>query len=179
MAVNRIHILGATGSGTTTLAQALEREHGYKWLCTDHAFWSPTHIPFVSPRPREERIPLIAAALEENPKWALAGSLCGWGDVFIPKFELVVYLYTPAEIRKERIKKREYERYGERIREGGDMFDIHVDFVEWAMTYDTAGLDTRSAKLHESWLAQLPCPIVRLDGTRTSAQHLAELRRHL
>ena len=179
MAVNRIHILGASGSGTTTLAQALEREHGYKWLCTDHAFWLPTHIPFVSPRPHSERIPLLAATLEENPKWALAGSLCGWGDVFIPQFELVIYIYTPAEIRLERLKRREFELHGKRVREGGDMFDIHTDFVKWAMSYDTADASSRSAKLHENWLAQLACPIVRLDGTHTSQQHFIQLQEFL
>ena len=33
-----IHIVGASGSGTSTLGQALERNHGYKWLDTDGAF---------------------------------------------------------------------------------------------------------------------------------------------
>jgi len=45
---------------------------------------------------------------------------CGWGDVFIPKFDLVVFVDTPTDIRIERLQKREYERFGSRIREGGD-----------------------------------------------------------
>jgi len=77
MGVNVIHILGASGSGTTTLGQALEQKHGYKWLDTDHFFWFPTEPPFIASRPREERIPLMAASIEDNPKCVISGSLCG------------------------------------------------------------------------------------------------------
>jgi len=67
-------------------------------------------IIFTNPRPREERIPLISASIEENMKCVISGSLCGWGDVFIQYFDLVVFISTPTNIRKERLKKREYER---------------------------------------------------------------------
>lgn len=38
MKYNIIHIVGASGAGTTTLGRALEREYGYKWLDTDGYF---------------------------------------------------------------------------------------------------------------------------------------------
>ena len=42
MKYNIIHIVGASGAGTTTLGQALEREYAYKWLDTDGYFWEQT-----------------------------------------------------------------------------------------------------------------------------------------
>ena len=30
--ISIIHIVGASGAGTSTLGQALEREYGYKWM---------------------------------------------------------------------------------------------------------------------------------------------------
>jgi hypothetical protein len=111
----------------------------------------------------------------------ICGSLCGWGDVFIPTFDLVVFLYTPADIRIDRLERREYERFGNRICEGGDMYEEHARFIEWSKTYDTndenLGLidwsktygtnnpPERSLSLHEEWLKLLPCPLLRLDGT--------------
>ena len=175
MSVNVIHILGASGCGTSTLGQALERQHGYKWLDTDHFFWFQTHLPFTSKRHHEERIPLMAASIEENPKCVISGSLCGWGDVFIPKFDIVVFIYTPADIRMERLRKREHERHGDRILKGGDMYGTHLDFLEWAMAYDAGGNGMRSLKMHEEWLKSLDCPIIRLDGTDTCEQHLMNL----
>lgn len=179
MGVNVIHILGASGSGTTTLGQALEQEYGYKWLDTDYYFWFPTNPSFTKSRPREERIPLMSASIEENPKCVISGSLCGWGDVFIPKFGLVIYVYTPAEIRKERLEKREYERFGERIRKGGDMYDDHIKFIEWAMLYDTADVNIRSAKAHEEWLKQITCPVIKLNGTNTCEYNLSQIDKYL
>ena len=42
MAKNLIHIFGASGSGTTTLAEKISRELGYFHLDTDDYFWLPT-----------------------------------------------------------------------------------------------------------------------------------------
>lgn len=41
MAKNLIHIFGASGSGTTTLAEKISRELGYFHLDTDDYFWLP------------------------------------------------------------------------------------------------------------------------------------------
>jgi adenylate kinase family enzyme len=171
---NIIHIVGASGAGTSTLGQALEREYGYKWLDTDGYFWQQTDPPFVKSLPHEERVKLMSAAVEKHPKCVISGSLCGWGDVFIPRFDLVVFIDTPTDIRIERLEKREAERFGERIRAGGDMYDNHIDFIEWAKGYD-ASSDGRCRKVHEEWLKNITCSILRLDGTKTVNELLEQI----
>jgi hypothetical protein len=163
---NIILIVGASGTGTTTLGQALEREYNYKWLDTDDYFWQPTDPPFVQSRPREERVALLEADIQKHPKCVISGSLGVWGDVFIPRFDLVVFVNTPTDVRVERLKKREYQRFGERIRPGGDMYESNAEFIEWAKTYDTNSPPQRCRQLHEEWFKLLPCPLLRLDGTR-------------
>ncbi|MFO7637220.1 MAG: AAA family ATPase [Clostridia bacterium] len=170
-----IHIVGASGAGTTTLAQALEKEYGYTWLDTDGYFWEPTDPPFVRSLPHEERVKRISAAIEEHPKCVISGSLCGWGDVLIPRFDLVVFVDTPTEVRIQRLEKRENGRFGERIRPGGDMYDNHIEFIEWAKTYDTAGIDQRSRALHEEWIKLLSCPLLRVDGTNPINELLKQI----
>jgi adenylate kinase family enzyme/GNAT superfamily N-acetyltransferase len=162
-----IHIVGASGAGTTTLGQALEKVYGYTWLDTDGYFWEQTDPPFARSLPHEERVKRLSAAIEEHPKCVISGSLCGWGDVFISLFDLVVFVDTPTDVRIERLQKREYERFGKRIRAGGDMHDNHREFIEWAKTYDTAGADQRSRALHEEWFKRLSCPLLRVDGTKS------------
>ena len=162
-----IHIVGASGAGTTTLGQALERDFGYKWLDTDGFFWMPTDPPFVKSHPHEQRVKLLNAAMEEHRKCVISGSLCGWGDVFIPRFDLVIFVDTPENVRVRRLKKREFERFGDRIRSGGDMYENHIDFIEWARSYDTNNPPERCRKLHEQWFEKLSCPLLRVDGTRS------------
>jgi adenylate kinase family enzyme len=82
--IDRLHILGASGSGTTTLGMALSAHFGYTQLDTDDYFWEPTDPPFQRPRDRDARQTLLAAALDVHPRWVLSGSLCGLGGHLHP-----------------------------------------------------------------------------------------------
>ncbi len=175
MKYNIIHIVGASGAGTSTLGKALELEYGYKWLDTDEYFWQPTDPPFTKSRPCEERITLLTTELQKYPKCVISGSLVGWGDDFIPQFDLVIFVDTSTGIRIERLQKREYERFGKRIREGGDMVEEHTKFIEWAKTYDINNPPERCRKLHEEWFAKLLCPLLRVDGTKQVDELLKQI----
>jgi hypothetical protein len=113
--------------------------------------------------------------LTAHDAWVLSGSLCGWGDVAIPLFELVVFLWVPQKIRLERLRQREHERYGERVMQGGDMYTQSQAFLAWAASYDDGGMDSRSKRLHEQWLGTLPCPIVCFEGEYRIEEQLAVL----
>ncbi|MCL1912448.1 MAG: shikimate kinase [Eubacteriaceae bacterium] len=133
---NIIHIVGASGSGTSTLGQVLEREYDYKHPDTDRYFWEQTDPPFVKSLPHEKRVKKMSAAIQEHPQCVISGSLCGWwGDFFIPQFDLVVFIDTPMGARIERLEKREAKRFGARICKGGDMYEDHIEFIERGILY--------------------------------------------
>jgi hypothetical protein len=164
----RIHIFGASGSGTTALAEAIAATHGHRHLDTDDFFWLPTEPPYRETRPREVRLALLRRALADAP-WVLSGSLCGWGDPLIPEFDLVVFLLVPTEIRLARLRAREVQRYG------GSLHRAHAEFLDWAARYDVGGLDMRSRALHEAWLSALPGATLRLEGERSLGEQLAAI----
>lgn len=173
---SRVHIVGASGSGTTTLGAAIAARFGHRHLDTDDFFWERTDPPYRVQRPREERLASLSRALGESPTWVLSGSLCGWGDPLIPEFELVVFLVVSTEVRLARLLAREVSRYGkDAIAPGGKLHGAHVAFLEWAGRYDAGGLEMRSRALHEAWLAALPCRVMRLEGTRSSDEQLAAI----
>ncbi len=170
----RIHILGASGCGTTTLGVALATRLGAAHVDTDDYFWEPTDPPYSAPRPRAERQAKLARDLELHTAWVLSGSLCGWGDVFIPRFEHVVFLRVPTEIRLARLRERELERFGAAaLASGGSMDENHREFLEWAAAYDDGDLTMRSLARHREWLGLLPCPVLRLEGV-LATQELVE-----
>jgi adenylate kinase family enzyme len=174
--IDRLHILGASGAGTTALGRALSARFGYTPLDTDDYFWEPTDPPFQRPRDRDVRRTLLAAALDAHPRWVLSGSLCGWGDLFIPRFDLVVFLWVPTEIRLARLRERERQRFGTAaLAPGGAMHNAHVAFMTWAAAYDEGGEDMRSRQRHEQWLAVLPCPCLRLEGPLAIEEQLTRL----
>ncbi len=55
----KIHITGASGSGTTTLGRALAHLANVDHFDTDDYFWEPSDPPFSRPRLRDERIRLL------------------------------------------------------------------------------------------------------------------------
>jgi adenylate kinase family enzyme len=164
--VNTIHILGASGSGTSTLGKEIEKKLNYIHLDVDDYFWLQTDPPFIEKREKEERIKLLMNDIVNTKRCVITGSLCGWGDVFIPFFDLIIEIETPTEVRIKRIEKREYKRFGNRILKGGDMYENHKNFIEWAKGYDTADINMRSKALHELWLKDIQCKKLVVDGTK-------------
>jgi len=174
-----IHITGASGAGTTTLAKAICRKFGHAHLDSDDYFWEQTDPPFVKTRPAEARQELLKKAMDACDSSVISGSLTGWGDIFIPVFQLVIYIHAPVDIRLARLQERELQRFENRILPGGDMANTHQQFLLWASQYDEGGLDMRSAGHHAAWLKKISCPIVRLNGTLPTDDNIALLEKLL
>jgi cytidylate kinase len=47
----RIHVFGASGSGTTSLTTALAAKHDHRHFDTDEFYWFPTDPPYQHKRP--------------------------------------------------------------------------------------------------------------------------------
>lgn len=171
--MTRIHIFGASGSGTTTLGKALADTLQCRHYDTDTYFWMPTDPPFQAVRECKARQALLRHDLAQCDSWVLSGSLCGWGDFAIPMFSLVVFLWLPSAIRMQRLEKREVQRYGHSIEDPHDpRYATHRAFLDWAAEYDAGGLDMRSRARHEEWMKGLPCKVVRLEQSRTVQDNL-------
>jgi adenylate kinase family enzyme len=173
--VHRIHILGASGSGTTMSGRVLAEHLHFPHFDTDDYFWQPTDLPFTQQRERTARQQLLMDDITAQDSWVLSGSLCGWGDVAIPLFELVVFLWVPQDVRMERLRRRELARFGARILPGGDMYEQSQAFLAWAASYNERGFDTWSRRRHDQWLRTLPCPILCFEGEYSIEEHLAVL----
>jgi len=159
---NRIHVFGASGSGTTTIAKVICEKLGYQHFDTDYYYWRQTEMPFTETRPIEERLQLMKVDLTSHDKWVLSGSLDGWGNPLIPLFELVVFVYVPQDVRVERIIQREHERYGKEVLPGGNRYESAKEFIEWAKGYDSGLLTGRSLPRHEKWMTGISCKIIKI-----------------
>ena len=177
---HRVHVVGASGSGTSTLGRTLAEQLQWKFFDTDEFYWMPSEPPFQSKRAIPERIALLEAELPRHDSWVLSGSLAGWGDSLARYFTDIVFLTLDPVVRLERLTAREASRYGvSRLAPGGDMHEAHAAFMAWAALYDESGHSQRSRSLHETWLRQMPpdVRIHRLDSNVTPAA-LATACRH-
>lgn len=159
----RIHVFGASGSGTTTLGRKIAERLDVRFFDSDDYFWQPSEPPFTVQRSREERSALLLRDVNSASEWVLSGSMIGWGDTLVSEFTLAVYLRVDPELRMRRLLARERERYGVRVEFGGDMHEQSKTFIEWARRYDTAGFEQRSHTLHQFWMKSLPCKVLRIE----------------
>jgi adenylate kinase family enzyme len=172
----RIHIMGASGAGTTTLGRALAARLPHVHLDSDDYFWKQK---FSKQTPIADRLSRLRSDMELQEPWILSGAVCGWGDRLRDTFDLVIFLWIPGQLRLERLRAREYERYGEESLPGGRKYGDVETFMEWAALYDTAGPEVRSRTLHEEWMAALKCNVLRLEGDITVDDRVAAVLEYM
>lgn len=176
---NVIHIFGASGSGTTTLGKKICEALGYYLMDTDDYFWVPTDPKFILKRSCDERIELMTKDIHKFDNVIISGSLADWGDVLIPYFTLAIRIEIEPEIRISRLIQREKERFGSRIEPGGDMYQQHIEFIEWAKSYDTGGMNIRSKAKHDEWQKLLKCELIHLNGADTVESNFERIKEFL
>ena len=176
MKSRRIHLTGASGSGVTTLGRALADGLALPHHDSDDYFWLPTAPPYQTVRPAADRLRLMHEMFVPRLDWVLSGSVTGWGEELTPLFNLVVFVTTPRELRLQRLRAREAARFGaDAVAPGGWRHEEAESFVEWASHYEASDREGRNLAKHEAWLASLPCPVGRVDGSRPIAELFEQL----
>lgn len=168
----RIHLLGPSGSGTTTLGSLIAQTLMIRHLDADSIFWLPTDPPFTHKRGYEERKQALASSLDEQDVWVLSGSVLGWGDFVRERADLLIYKYVEPETRISRLRAREARRHGPRIEAGGDMEVAHREFIAWALSYESGGMDQRSRLSELTWLEACREKVLVLEGQRSPREEL-------
>lgn len=170
----RLNVIGASGTGKSTLAKALSLRLGVPLFESDDYYHLPSDPPYSRQRPVEERLKLIKRDLGGNSSWVLSGCVAGWGADPGIAYSLVVFLYLPPPLRLERLRSREQARFGARIQPGGDMHAAHLEFMDWTAGYDSGasgGGNTLTA--HRAFLGGLSCPVIKLETPMTPEEQLA------
>ena len=171
----RVLVMGASGSGTTTLARALASEWAVPHADADDYFWVPTDPPYVDRRPEADRLRLMQEVFVPRDAWVLSGSVMDWGEPLLDHVDAVVFCSLASDVRLERLRAREAVRYGTAVDPGGERAEAFAEFLAWASGYDEPGFGGRSRVAHEAWLADLACPVVRVDTARPVDELLAAL----
>jgi adenylate kinase family enzyme len=172
----RVHIMGASGAGVTTLGRALADALAVSHHDVDDYYWLPTNPPYRQKRTVDDRLRLMREIFLDREGWILSGSLDGWGASVVPLFDAVVFVCAPTEVRLRRLREREARHFGDdAVSPGGWQHQTMEEFIEWASHYDDGSREGRNLMRHQAWLATLTCPHMRLDGTRPIPDLVSEV----
>ena len=158
-----IMIIGPSGSGKTTLGKIVAQKLGYPYFDVDDYIWKQnTDSPYTQMYTRDEKISRLSNDIAPYEHFVMAGSMSSFHYAFDEMFEMMVLLYVSPDIRIERVHKRAIERFGERVLEGGDMYEAHMRFLNDNRRYEEDG--SPNMREQKEWMENMSCVKIELDG---------------
>ena len=171
-----IMIIGPAASGKTTLGRRTAELLDFPYFDVDDFIWRfDTPEPYTVMYSREEKISRLKAAIAPYEHFVMAGSMSSFHQAFDDCFSMMVFLYVDPDIRVQRANQRAIQRFGERVLEGGDMYESNQDFLRKIRLYETDGSPNLTEQ--KAWMKSLSCKKLELDGTEPiekNAQIIAE-----
>ena len=90
-----------------------------------------------------------------------------YGSRLIDSLDHIILVEVPKQIRSQRVRDRSYQKFGDRIRPGGDLYDQESRW--FSLT------DSRPDTYVTDWLETVDCPVIRIDGTLPVEQNVDDL----
>jgi adenylate kinase family enzyme len=107
--MQRIMIIGSSGSGKTVLSQLLNKRFNLPLYHLDLFFWRPNWVP----TPDEEWKAFIKNLVKED-KWILDGNFTSTLDLRIQHADTIIFIDLPRVLRLYRVVKRRLMKNRER-----------------------------------------------------------------
>lgn len=168
-----IVLCGLNGAGKSTLGRALAEKLRFHFIDIEDLYFPKTDPSYLysDPRSTEEVTALLRQELAQHPQFILAAVRANYDPALYACFKCAVYLEVPKALRLQRVRARSYEKFGERMRPGGDLYEEEEAFFRFC--------EHREETLVTEWLERLPCPVLRCDGTRPVEETAALLASQL
>lgn len=151
---------GLNGCGKSTLGRALAQKIGFHFIDNEELFFTRNAAdePYQNPRSRAEVEKLLMEEVRKHGDFVLAAVREDYGKEILPLYRYAVLMEVPKEIRMERIRNRSFQKFGSRMRAGGELYEQEEAFFRTAAS--------RPEDYAAAWTRTLDCPVLSVDGTR-------------
>lgn len=160
-----IIVCGLNGAGKSTLGKALARKLGYHFIDNEDLYFPKTNPNYLyaAPRSREEVEKLLFREIQAHENFVFASVKGDYRGIY-PFIKYAVLIHAPKDIRMQRIRNRSFQKFGERMLPGGDLYEQEERFFEL--------VGSRPENMVEEWLQSLKCPCICVDGTKTIEENV-------
>lgn len=163
---HRILICGENGAGKSTLGADIAQRLGCPFLDIEDYFF-PSKNDYSAQRESGTALQALALDMSRHDSWVLAARKAAYGPEMEGRFTAAVFLQVPKELGLGRVKQRSYQKFGERVLRGGDLYEREKEFFNM--------VEARSEQDILDWLDTLSVPVITLDGTRLVGENAQKL----
>ncbi len=155
-----IVICGLNGTGKSTLGKALAEKLHFHFIDIENLYFPKTNPNYIyaSPRTREDVAERLLCEIRTYKNFILASVKGDYGEELYSFFQCAIMLDVPRDIRLQRVKDRSFQKFGNRMLSGGDLFEQEEKFFRF--------VESRNETIVEEWVKSLKCPVIRIDGTK-------------
>ncbi|MBQ7670025.1 MAG: AAA family ATPase [Clostridia bacterium] len=164
-----ILICGLNGVGKSTVGKALAERLSYRFIDNEDLFFPKDEPSYEYDRPRgkAEVIHILNDLISEDLSFVFCAVRGDYGDKFLSALDHIIYIYVPRKERDRRVFNRSYEKFGDRMLEGGDLYERENSFIALAQN--------RPDDYVERWIETVNIPVIRIDGTRPVEENVEYL----
>ena len=156
-----IIICGLNGTGKSTLGKALAEKLHFHFIDIENLYFPKTNPNkiYASPRTRKEVEKLFLHEIKTHKDFILASVKGDYGEDIYSLIQYAILLDVPKNIRLKRVKKRSFQKFGNRMLLGGDLYEQEENFFHF--------VESRDENIVEEWVKSLKCPVILMDGTKS------------
>ena len=161
-----IIVCGLNGAGKSTLGKALAEKLHFYFIDNEDLYFPKTDINYIYsfPRTHEEVGKLLFEEIKAHENFVFASVKGDYGETIYPCFQYIVLIDAPKDIRIQRVKNRSFQKFGNRMLLGGDLYKQEERFFNL--------VKSRPENFVEEWAQSLNCPIIRVDGTKPIEENI-------
>lgn len=165
--ISGIAVVGGNGSGKSTLGAALAKSLGYKHMDVEDYYFQESSVPYSNPRTKAEVQELLLSDMNTHSEFVFSSVGGDMGSEINAKYDLIVYITVPLAVRMERVKQRAVKKFGDRVLEGGDMYEQEKAFFDFVASRTLDKLD--------AWINTMECPVFYVDGCQTISESMRQI----
>lgn len=169
--ISGIAIVGGNGSGKTTLGKLLAETLGYTHMDVEDYYFKDSSVPYANPRTKEEVQELLLSDMNTHGNFVFSSVGGDMGAEVNAKYDLILYIQAPLDIRLERVKRRAFEQFGDRVSQGGDMYEQEQSFFDFVAA--------RTPDRIDAWIKTMECPVLCVDGCKSIAENVRLITKYI
>ena len=176
-----IIVCGLNGSGKSTLGKALADALQFHFIDVEDLYFPKTdpNYLYASPRSEDEVAKLLADEIKAHENFVFASVRGKFGSRTHPNhgidvravYQYVVLIQVPKDIRLKRVRDRAFQKFGNRVLPGGDLYEVEEAFFE--------KVSARPDDHAEKWMESMDCPVIRVDGTKPIEENVAFIKEQM